>query len=853
MQFKTGAIVFGLIFSIFIIASFANPPKASAQAGTCTPGDPTCGTVIGVTPLPADPKQYASPKEGQLGCGWDSKFDAAVCLSNVVYAFTVGLGSGLAYVGGFIFDITVALSLNSAAYALDFLSSGWTIARDLANMAFVLILVYIAFTIMFQAETAGTMRMLALVIFIALIINFSFFLTRVVIDTGNILAVQFYNFIDAPTMQKSINATNSSAGTLANTATGIANYVAPQNVFANTKDLTASIMQVLNIQQLFSSSQFDAFIKGQGFGTKFITLVFIYIGVGACYFILAAIFFAVGIKFLMRIVILWLLIIASPLAFVAKAIPRGEVSAWYDTWQHELVNHAFYPAFFLFIFLFISTIMAGLAGPGNMLVSMTADINKLSNENIGGTVFIVSSMASVAIRLGFIVALLYAALKASEFMGVQGANIAHNVTGWVSRAGTGAVFGGAGWAGRNTVGWAGQRFNTSTTGRNLAARGGFLGRTLWRGAGALGRQSFDLRGMPGVRSGLGKLNIDTRNPSGQGGYAAAYAQKIANREREAGQLAPSRLAVERAEQAAIQQLERQTPGFSRRLVNATNELREARDERDRVGDDASRRRFAAAERALNPLRNQINAIARTLAGSGNRGVYADSISQRSLRNLWGAAQGTPGWISRADQEAAIRIRGNENDVDRLHAIVGRMGLRAAPVPPSLQNPPNNPTPGGGQNPRTAANTNNPQPPQPPNTPAPGGAGAPVPPGGPAIPTPANSNTRQGSAGGGATSTVTRTTPLWGTGARQTNSLETERLANEVQRLREAIHELPNRLTEEGRASALRNVVVAASNDNRASQTRPSNTNNLTRNQNSSAYVPPPSANDNQNPPEQRAA
>ena len=93
--------------------------------------------------------QQTASDDDALTC---SLTNPSVCLASVVYVFTVGLGSTLAYVGGFMFDTTVSLSLNSAAYALDFLSSGWTTARDLANMAFILILVYIAFMIMFQAE-----------------------------------------------------------------------------------------------------------------------------------------------------------------------------------------------------------------------------------------------------------------------------------------------------------------------------------------------------------------------------------------------------------------------------------------------------------------------------------------------------------------------------------------------------------------------------------------------------------------------------------------------------------------------------------------------------------------------------
>ncbi len=446
-----------------------------------------------------------------MGCGISTNFDAGVCISNIVYVFTVGLGSGLAYVGGFMFDITVALSLNSAAYALDFLSAGWTTARDLANMAFILILVYIAFTIMFRAETARTMQMLALVIFIALIINFSFFFTRLVIDVGNILAVQFYNSISAPSMAGTFATTNSNTGTLAGIATGAANSLGSQDVFKNTKDLTASIMQALNIQELFNDNNFKKFAQDSSFGSKFIILSFLYIAIGACYFILAAMFFAVGVKFLVRIVVLWFLIIASPLAFVAKAIPgRPNVSGLYDQWQHELVSHAFYPAFFLFIFFFISTIMSSLGSGTGILGGLASDLSKLAaNDQLGGFIFIASSVANVGIRLGFVVAMLYIALKASEQMGVRGAQFANKVTTYAFGQTGKLASAPIGFLGRNTVGrYVGAPLaNTAKKFENRAllsnsriARAGWKGLATSTGVtgNKLGKATYDPRNAPGA-------------------------------------------------------------------------------------------------------------------------------------------------------------------------------------------------------------------------------------------------------------------------------------------------------------------------------------------------------------------
>lgn len=770
----------------------------------------------------------------------DTKFDAGVCISSIVYVFTVGLGSGLAYVGGFMFDITVALSLNSAAYALDFLSAGWTTARDLANMAFILILVYIAFTIMFRAETARTMQMLALVIFIALIINFSFFFTRLVIDVGNILAVQFYNSIPAPSMAGTFATTNSNTGTLAGIATGAANNLGSQNVFKNTKDLTAGIMQALNIQELFNDNNFKKFAAQTGFASKFIILSFLYIAIGACYFILAAMFFAVGIKFLVRIVVLWFLIIASPLAFVAKAIPgRPAISGYYEQWQHLLVTHAFYPAFFLFIFFFISTIMSSLAtgGSNGILGGLASDLSRLSSDDqLGGFIFIASSVANVGIRLGFVVAMLYIALKASEAMGVKGADAASKVTGWVSSVGTGVVFGGAGALGRNTLGagaYAASQSSLIRAGAKYAP-----GRLLQNSLAGVGRSSFDLRGAPGVRTGLGKLNMSTNEPGGKGGYQGAVKDRIDKREAQSKTLKPSDYELDKAYSKALNNM---TPAERDALARAAKDYQDTQENYKNGVGQISRADVKTKKDAYDNLVKNVNKEAKRLAGADYSKEYINNLDKLGFHNLGGlASSGIPGLVSRKDKEAAAKLRDSKDDQNRLMNLLKKMGHDGSGGAPTT--PPPLPTGGGGGGAAAPANTNTP----PPNNPPPRGGGAPVAPRPvpPPPPAPANSNTQHA---GGSTSSLppltsnatkaiqdsrrapqaandnvkgvimpTKAAPsLWKVEHAANDNEQMEKLTKEIRDLRETMDELPGHLKENSTimTKSLKDMVKKVSNDN----------------------------------------
>ncbi|OGC84978.1 hypothetical protein A3F55_01145 [Candidatus Adlerbacteria bacterium RIFCSPHIGHO2_12_FULL_53_18] len=421
-------------------------------------------------------------------------------------------------------SLAVALSLSSTAYALTFLSEGWSIVRDIANMFFILILVYIAFTVMFRADTSETMKRLAWVIAIALIINFSFFFVRVVIDAGNLLAIQFYNAIPAQPLTQTVQQ-GGSTGAVAYAATAL-------GAGENTKDLTSVIMNGIGVQNILNNDSFRVFQEennagGLGSVSELIALIVVYIATGIILSVLAMMFFTVGIKFIVRIVILWLVLIASPLALIARTIKQGE--PYYNQWQDALIKHAFYPAVFLFIFYILTLFMGELApcvtnGGVQNCDTVISRVFLSANEVAGGYqnwfVYIVHLIAEIAIKLGFVAVLLYIGLRASESIGVAGANFARMATGKVWGAGFGAL----GFAGRLAGG--GVVGGGLRLAGNAAARAGNtrLASGLWRSGDFLQRRSFDVRKVPGVRGGFSLAGADIGTP--QKGGIVAFPNKI---------------------------------------------------------------------------------------------------------------------------------------------------------------------------------------------------------------------------------------------------------------------------------------------------------------------------------------
>lgn len=400
-------------------------------------------------------RQRDAAKEIGL-CSVTSGNGIAICISNLVYFVMVGVFSSLAYIAAFFFDLAVQLSLSSTTYALGFINTSWVIVRDLSNMAFIFILIYIAIKVMLEADTSDTLKMLAGVVVVALLVNFSFFFTRVAIDAGNLLALQFYNAIDArpigSTASDSLQSVLSGGGTNGQApAAALASNFTSLASKGETKDLTASIMDGIQVQNILNSPSFKKYAEGpqSGFMFTLISLSTIYIAVGIAFGILAGAFLFAGAKFLMRIIGLWFLIIFSPLALVAQAVPQGK--GLFKMWLTQLVNFTFYPAVFLFMFFILTKFMKELNEGGNFLSAVFSQ--QLVGDSANSFFNILTSIANVGIRLGFVIGMMYLALSAADMLAKMRKDVttpwARKSAGWMGNMITGGAVGAVG---RQTLG-----------------------------------------------------------------------------------------------------------------------------------------------------------------------------------------------------------------------------------------------------------------------------------------------------------------------------------------------------------------------------------------------------------------
>jgi hypothetical protein len=297
-------------------------------------------------------------------------------------------------------------------------------------------------------------------------------------------------------------------------------------------------MGSLNVQSLLGSKSFKQFSESNSGGGEFLStltaLSFAYISVGVILALLAAAFFAMGVKFISRVVVLWLAIIASPLALLMYAIPAGRSYA--KKWQDALVTYSFYPAVMLFLFFIITRFAEGLVGSNNACGDVSPSILsstfcELSNSKTTGLGYAANIVASIGIKLGLIMILIYLAMKASDMVAQMGGSWAQKIVSYPEKY-MGSVgrlpFSTLGFAGRQTVGRAGYNLSRSEGLRNWASES-VIGRTLWRGTKKLGQSTFDVRGLPGAKN----LKDTIGEPKGKGGFQAKVDAKSKKIESEA--------------------------------------------------------------------------------------------------------------------------------------------------------------------------------------------------------------------------------------------------------------------------------------------------------------------------------
>ena len=108
-----------------------------------------------------------------------------VCFSQIIYL--IGLSFGL-------FGGLLCKRFQKHIENIGVVEQGYKIILNVANMIFIFLLLYIAIKTIL-GDGGDMKKLLTNIIVVALMINFSLFMTKVIIDASNIVAMGFYNAI----------------------------------------------------------------------------------------------------------------------------------------------------------------------------------------------------------------------------------------------------------------------------------------------------------------------------------------------------------------------------------------------------------------------------------------------------------------------------------------------------------------------------------------------------------------------------------------------------------------------------------------------------------------------------------
>lgn len=390
-------------------------------------------------------------------CGIWSGADIYGCVSRIAYgAFWVA--SSIAGILGNLFDFFIGYSLDDASYRYEFAVKGWRIVRDISNIFFIIIMVYTGFAAVFDFGGGAGKSMKNVVsnlIINAILINFSLFFTRIVIDVSNVTARMFYSQmvvceqvnINPETKECDPAHAKRGAGGYWPLSEKIVSAFNPQTLFQNA---TLDSSNAIPASKDTESSSPDSFRPSASGDSRTMTKIdsinyFIVVCLVAAIIMsfIGVMFYKVAFLFIGRVIGLYICMIFAPFAFLSRDIPMFKsikTLRWSD-WTSELTNYAILAPFFVFFLYVIYTFLS------------SNFIQQIGFKDSGG--FIATAL-SVIIPMFIVYELIKAAQSTAEkYAGEVGKNVAgmvNKVTDIAAGTALGVATGGLGLVARNTVG-----------------------------------------------------------------------------------------------------------------------------------------------------------------------------------------------------------------------------------------------------------------------------------------------------------------------------------------------------------------------------------------------------------------
>lgn len=380
----------------------------------------------------------------------------------------------------------------------------WKMVKDLMNIVFIFMLVYYGILLIIGQKSLDSIRsFIAMIILAALLVNFSLFFTKVLIDASNVVTIGFYKALVSNSGGIQSGGTNPNTGNT-DSISGLSN----------------TFQQALNLQSFYDKES----VQGNGYGPLIASL-----SASVLFFITGFIFFAISVMFVIRYVVLIILLALSPVAYMSMALPgiKGYASEWWKSLNGQLI---FAPLFMIMMYITITLINSeGFIHPSAKGASWSGI--QTATESGAGVISGGSLDSSVSLIFNFavIISLVVASLIVSKKYASQGSTYIGKATGNLTSFAGGALMGGAAAVGRRTVGAGASRLSQSQTFQDWAGRS-LIGEQALKGTRYAASSNFDVRSSR-LGSAVTKNTGVDLGKAQQGGYDKTLQDQISKKDK----------------------------------------------------------------------------------------------------------------------------------------------------------------------------------------------------------------------------------------------------------------------------------------------------------------------------------
>lgn len=260
------------------------------------------------------------------------------------------------------------------------ITAGWKILRDVSNMFFIVILLLMSFATILKMQTYGYKELLKNLIIMAILINFSKTIAGLIIDIGQVVMLTFVSAI---------------------------------------KDVAAgNLITAFGIDELM---KLDTASSGLADGAGDVTsIVLAYFLAGIMILLASVIVMIFIIMLVMRIIMLWILVVVSPIAFLANTFPATK--QYFNKWLSALFKEVMIgPVLIFFLWLSLSILKTDMREEfkkaGSSAESANAEAgNQLSNGIGNGSITEAGKWENI-LRYIISISMLIGALKMTKSFG----------------------------------------------------------------------------------------------------------------------------------------------------------------------------------------------------------------------------------------------------------------------------------------------------------------------------------------------------------------------------------------------------------------------------------------------------